>query len=59
MKHTVITTHIGEKNVGYVLDDGSKGHKVFQSFGRIMEGQSNKLVVDGMLDLFRKILTEA
>lgn len=58
MKHTVITTHIGEKNVGYVLDDASKGHKVFQSFGRIMEGRSNKLVVDGMLEMFRKVLQE-
>lgn len=55
MKHTVVATHICEKNVGYVLDDDSKGHKVFQSYGRILEGQSNALVVNGMLDMFRNV----
>lgn len=55
VKHTVISTHICAKNVGYVLDDASKGHKVFQSYGRILEGQSNGLVVNGMLDMFRKV----
>lgn len=55
-KHTVVVTHINDKNVGYVLDDASKGHKVFQSFGRILEGRSNGLVVEGMLEMFRRLM---
>ena len=57
-RHTIIATHIGAKSVGYVLDDSSKGHKVFQSFGQVREGESNKLVVDGMLSMFKKAFKE-
>lgn len=58
LKHTMVTTHIGDKGVGYVLDDASKGHKVFQSYGRIREGESNALVVSGMLKMFGDIITK-
>ncbi len=56
LKNTVITTHIGAKSVGYVLDDDSKGHKVFQSFGQVREGESNGLVLNGMLNMFKELL---
>ena len=58
LRHTIVTTHIGDKGVGYVLDDASKGHKVFQSFGRVREGESNDLVVNGMLEMFGKAFGE-
>lgn len=55
LKKTIVTTHIGFPSVGYVLDDDSKGHKVFQSFGRVREGENNAIVVNGMLDMFDQI----
>ena len=55
-KNLVITTHIGAKNIGYVLDDSSKGRKVFQSYGAVREGCSNAIVTDGMLRLFDQAL---
>jgi hypothetical protein len=58
LNHTIITTHIGDKGVGYVLDDDSKDHKVFQSFGRVREGKSNQLIVDGMLEMFNRLYTK-
>lgn len=58
LKKLVITTHIGYPSVGYVLDDASKGHKVFQSFGLVREGESNALVVNGMMEMFDKAFYE-
>ncbi len=58
IKKLVVTTHIGYPSVGYVLDDASKGHKVFQSFGLVREGESNALVVDGMMSMFDKAFYE-
>jgi len=55
-KHLMIATHIGNPQVGYILDDNSKGHKVFQSFGLVREGESNGIVVNGMLDMFKEAL---
>lgn len=55
-KNLVIATHIGAENIGYVLDDNSKGRKVFQSYGNVREGCSNAIVVDGMLKLFDKAI---
>ncbi len=52
-KHTIVTTHTGV-NVGYILDDASKDHKVFQYFGNIHHGESNKIVTDGMMALFNR-----
>ena len=53
-KHTIVATHT-DYSIGYVLDDDSKGRKVFQSFGRVMEGCSNGLIRDGMLKLFEEV----
>ena len=52
-KHTIVTTHTGV-SVGYILDDASKDHKVFQYFGNIHHGESNKIVTDGMMALFNR-----
>ena len=57
-RKTMITTHIGYPSVGYILDDDSKDRKVFQSFGRIRAGESNEIVVKGMLKLFDETLTD-
>jgi hypothetical protein len=57
-KHTMITTHIGQPSAGYILDDASKGHKVFQSFGQVREGESNAIVVNGMLEMFDEALAD-
>ena len=53
-KHTIVATHT-DYSIGYVLDDDSRGHKVFQSFGRVMEGCSNGLIKNGMLKLFEEV----
>ncbi len=58
LKHTIIATHIGAKKVGYVLDNASKDHKVFQSFGQVRAGRSNELIVNGMLEMFKKFFSK-
>ena len=55
-KHTMIATHIGNPAVGYILDDNSVGHKVFQSFGLVPAGCNNGIVVNGMLKMFDEAL---
>lgn len=55
-KHTMIATHIGDPAVGYILDDGSVGHKVFQSFGLVGAGGNDEIVVNGMLEMFDEAL---
>ncbi len=52
--HTIVATHT-DNSIGYVLDDDSKGRKVFQSFGRVMEGESNGRIKEGMLKLFEEV----
>ena len=52
-KHTIVTTHT-HYTIGYILDDASKDHKVFQYFGNILHGGSNKIVLDGMKELFSR-----
>lgn len=54
LKHTIITNHIGAEKVGYVLDNSSKDHKVFQSFGQVRAGRSNEIIVNGMLEMFKR-----
>ncbi|MBR2668904.1 MAG: hypothetical protein IKE36_03800 [Solobacterium sp.] len=56
-RHTIVATHT-DSSIGYVLDDDSKGHKVFQSFGRVREGESNGIIVKGMLELFDQAVEE-
>lgn len=57
-KHTVITTHIGTPSVGYVLDDDSVTHRVFQSFGLVPAGCNNGIVVNGMCSLIDQLLEQ-
>lgn len=57
-KHTMIATHIGQPSAGYILDDASKGRKVFQSYGPVREGESNTIVVNGMLEMFEEALVK-
>ena len=52
--HTIVATHT-DNSIGYVLDDDSKGRKVFQSFGRVREGESNGRIKEGMLKLFEEV----
>ncbi|MCD7862760.1 MAG: hypothetical protein LUG61_04435 [Lachnospiraceae bacterium] len=55
-KNTMIVTHIGEPGVGYLLDDASTGHKVFQSYGKVREGRNDEIITTAMLDMFEKAL---
>ncbi|MBQ1468184.1 MAG: hypothetical protein IIZ27_06890 [Solobacterium sp.] len=57
-KHLMITTHVGTPSAGYILDNGSVGHKVFQSFGLVGAGGNDEIVRDGMLKMFEKALNE-
>lgn len=54
-KHFIVSTLLAGPMAGYILDDASKGHKVFQSFGRVHEGKSNAIVVGGMTELYNKV----
>ncbi len=54
---TVIVTHVagpGHK-VGYVQDDSSAAHPVFQHFGEIVQGRNNEILLDGESRLFEQI----
>ena len=56
--NTVITTHIGDPSVGYILDDHSVTHKVFQSFSLVPAGCNNGIVVHGMLEMIDELLIQ-
>ena len=57
-KHLMITTHVGTPRAGYILVNGSVGHKLFQSFGLVGAGGNDEIVRDGMLKMFEKALNE-
>lgn len=55
----VITNSGGHGNrVGYIQDDDSATHPVFQHFDRVYPGHSNNIVLDGASKLFDELLGE-
>ncbi|MCD7820325.1 MAG: hypothetical protein LUH07_14965, partial [Lachnospiraceae bacterium] len=57
MKNTVMLLHVDDAcGAGYILDDASADHRVFQSFSRVKPGHVDQAIVDGALELFSQIL---
>ncbi|MCD7818617.1 MAG: hypothetical protein LUH07_06155 [Lachnospiraceae bacterium] len=57
MKNTFVVTHasgLGNR-VGYVQDDSSATHPVFQHFGSVRPGNCNSIVLKGMKKLFQQV----
>ena len=57
-KNTVVVTHTDSRRAGYILDDDSAGHKVFQSFGAVRPGNNDGKIVKGMLEMFDDAMTK-
>ena len=57
-KNTVIVTHTDSRKAGYILDDDSADHKVFQSYARVYPGNNDSKIVDGMLRMFDDALNQ-
>ncbi len=57
-KNTVIVTHTDGRKAGYILDDASADHKVFQSYAKVRPGNNDGKVVDGMLKMFDDALNQ-
>jgi len=55
-RNTVIVTHTDSRKAGYILDDDSKDHKVFQSYAKVHPGNNDEKIVNGMLEMFDKAL---
>lgn len=53
-RNTVVVTHTEsfETAAGYILDDSSAHHKVFQSYSKVRPGNNDQPIVDGMLEMF-------
>ncbi len=48
-RHTVMVLHVDdEASAGYILDDASADHKVFQSYGRVHPGHVDDAIVAGV-----------
>ncbi|MCD7818616.1 MAG: hypothetical protein LUH07_06150, partial [Lachnospiraceae bacterium] len=57
LKNTVVVTHVDDVGgAGYILDDASADHKVFQAYSRVKPGNADKIIVDGALELFSGVL---
>jgi neutral ceramidase len=57
-RNTVVVTHTDGRKAGYILDDESKDHKVFQSFAKVRPGDNDNRIVKGMLDMFDDALNK-
>ena len=57
-KNTVIVTHTDNRKVGYILDDDSVSHKVFQSYAKVRPGCNDDKIVGGMLCMFDDALNK-
>lgn len=55
-RNTVIVTHSDGQKAGYILDDASADHKVFQSYSKVRPGDNDTPIVNGMLSMFDTIL---
>lgn len=57
-KNTVIVTHTDGRRAGYILDDASADHKVFQSYAKVHPGNNDDKIIRGMLDMFDDALSK-
>lgn len=57
-KNTVVVTHTDGRKAGYILDDASADHKVFQSFAKVRPGNNDGKIIRGMLDMFDDALNK-
>lgn len=55
-RHTIVMTHADYYNVGYIPCDDSAHHDVFQSFGKILLGNTDDAITEEMLNLFADLL---
>ncbi len=55
-KKTLLVTHALPGRTGYILDEESKDHTVFQAFGPNKPGASDGIILEGVSELFRKAL---
>lgn len=58
LRNTVVVTHTDSRKAGYILDDDSADHKVFQSYGNVHPGGNDARIVDGMLRMFDDALNQ-
>ncbi len=57
-KNTVVVTHTDGRKAGYILDDASADHKVFQSYAKVRPGNNDDKIVKGMLDMFEDAMNK-
>lgn len=56
-RKTVMMLHVDDTiGAGYILDDASADHKVFQAYSRVRPGDVDTPIVNGVLELFDKAL---
>lgn len=55
-KNTVIMTHTDAESAHYILGDAEADHNVFQSFCRVHPGKNDGRIIDGMMEMFNRIL---
>lgn len=58
LKNTVIVTHTDSRKAGYILDDDSADHKVFQSYASVHPRGNDAKIVRGMLRMFDDALNK-
>ena len=54
----MVVTHTDGRKAGYILDDASADHKVFQSFAKVRPGNNDGKIIRGMLDMFDDALNK-
>ncbi|MGN0998819.1 MAG: hypothetical protein ACI4PO_04635 [Faecousia sp.] len=59
-RKTFVITNTSGRNpsAGYIQDDASANHRTFQHFGRVLSGNCNEIVANGMEQMFGQVLTE-
>lgn len=58
LKNTMIVTHTDNRKAGYILDDDSADHKVFQSYAKVRPGHNDDKIIKGMLRMFDDALNK-
>lgn len=57
-KKTFVMTHTEADKAGYILDESSAHHKVFQAFSKVKPGSADKLIINAELELFEEALAK-
>ena len=57
-RKAIVITHVDTHSAGYILDKGSKDHKVFQAFFRIRPGFAEAPLLEAERSLFDEALKE-